>query len=107
MTITKLGYESNTGQLLLSEGADFICTLQEEGATWPALSTCRLEFPDLSGIGPYSATVTVGTATAVFNLDKTVTTAALIPGGSHFRIYLVKGTTADFLWFHGNVKRVE
>lgn len=105
-----LGYEPNQGNLVLSDSADFICSLTEDGTTWPTGSTCRVEFPDLSGIGPYTATVDVTTATASFDLDKTVTTDVLIPSGTRFRIYLVKGTggsASDFLWFFGKVKREE
>lgn len=107
MAVFSLGFTPNQEPLILSEGADFICTLQEKNTTWPASTTCRIEFPDLDGIGPYSATVTVATATAVFALDKTVTTAELIPGGSKYRLYLVKSGTTDYLWFYGNVKRKE
>lgn len=104
---TELGYSPNVATLVLSEGADWVCTLQEENTTWPTGTTCRIEFPELSGVGPYTATVTLATATAVFLLDKADTTADDIPSGSLFRIYLVKGTTADYLWFHGKVKRKE
>ncbi len=110
MAIVTLGYEPNKGNLILSDGADFICTLTESGTTWTTGSTCRIEFPDLTGIGPYSATVDVSTATAAFSLDKSVTTDDLIPAGTRFHIYLVKGTgsdAADFLWFNGKVKREE
>lgn len=104
MSIVKLGFEPNTGQLILSPDADWICTLVEDGVTWPASTTCRLEFPSLA-VGPYSATVTISTATAAFHLDKTVTGEADIPGDTEFNIYLVKGGTDDFLWFTGKVKR--
>ncbi len=105
MTIIKLGYEPNDGQLILSEGADWVCSLQETDTTWPDGTTCRLEFPDLTGVGPFSATVTEETATASFVLQESVTTADNIPGGERFWIYLVKEN--DFLWFKGKVKRDE
>lgn len=100
-----LGYKPNVGKLILSEGADWVCTLWEKGATWPEGTTCRLEFPDLSGVGPFAAVVTTENATASFVLQETVTTEANIPAGTAFRIYLVK--TNDFLWFRGKVAREE
>lgn len=105
MPTVKLGYEPNDGVLILSEGADWVCTFQEQSATWPEGTTCRLEFPDLDGVGPYSAIVSEESATAEFVLQETVTTAENIPNGTKFRIYLVKEN--DFLWFHGKVKRDE
>ena len=101
----ELGYTPNKGNLVLSEGADWVCSLQEKGVTWPEGTTCRLEFPDLDSVGPYSATVSEETATAAFVLQETDTRAADIPAGTKFRIYLVKDD--DFLWFYGAVKRYE
>jgi len=101
----ELGYKPNKGNLILSEGADFVTSLQEKGVTWPEDTECRLEFPDLSGVGPFAAVVTEETATASFVLQETVTTADNIPAGSKFRIYLVKEN--DFLWFYGKVVRDE
>lgn len=105
MATVKLGYEPNDGTLILSEGADWVCSFQEEGVVWPDGTTCRLEFPDLVGVGPFSATVVEETATASFVLQETVTTEENIPGGERFRIYLVKEN--DFLWFKGKVVRDE
>jgi hypothetical protein len=104
MATVKLGYEPNVGELILSEGADWVCTFQESGgAAWPDPTTCRLEFPDLDGVGPFSAVVDEVSATAEFVLQETDTTADEIPDGTKFGIYLVKEN--DFLWFKGKVKR--
>ena len=100
-----LGYKPNQGKLILSEGADWVCTFTEENAVWPEGTTCRLEFPDLSGVGPFAAVVIEENATASFVLQETATTAASIPSGSKFRIYLTKEN--DFLWFYGKVARAE
>lgn len=111
MATIKLGYVPNTGALVLSEGADFVCSLQEvqdDGVTpvvWPEDTTCRIEFPELDGIGPYSATVVEATGTASFVLQETVTLPEDIPDKTPFHIYLVKEN--DFLWFHGKVDRKE
>lgn len=106
MATVKLGYEPNVGELILSEGADWVCSFQESGGLeWPVGTTCVLEFPELTGVGPYSATVTESTSTAVFLLQETETTEENIPSGTLFRIYLHK--TNDFLWFRGKVKRYE
>jgi|SRR5690606_14691845 len=104
MATVKLGYEPNVGELILSEGADWVCSLQEEGATWPVGTECRLEFPELT-VGPYNAVVTESTATAAFVLQETETLETSIPQGTPFHIYLNKEN--DFLWFQGKVKRKE
>ena len=109
MALIKLGYVPNTGALVLSEGADWVCSLQEvDGGTpviWPDGTTCRLEFPELDSIGPFDATVVELSGTASFVLDKTVTVGADILDKTPFHIYLVKEN--DFLWFQGKVDRKE
>lgn len=108
MATVKLGYVPNRGALVLSEGADFVCSLQEVDngvpVVWPEDTTCRLEFPTLD-VDPIEAVVTEATGSATFILDKTATTATEVPDNSPFHIYLVKDE--EFLWFHGKVDRKE
>lgn len=109
MAVIKLGYVPNRGDLVLSEGADFVCSLQEVDngtpVVWPDGTTCRMEFPELTGIGPFNATVSEETGTASFVLDKTVTVGEDILDKTPFHIYLVKEN--EFLWFQGKVDRQE
>lgn len=109
MALIKLGYEPNRGNLILSEDADFVCSLQEVDGDvpveWPEGTTCVMSFPELDGVGPFSATVSEETGTASFVLDKTVTVAEDIPQHTPFHIHLIKEN--EFLWFHGKVDRKE
>lgn len=101
-----LGFDPNEDTLLLSEGAEFVCSFTEDGVQWPEGTECTLEFPTLVGVGPYTAVVNETApegGTASFVIPRVDTTSAKIPAKTPYRVYLAKDHR--YLWFRGKVVR--
>lgn len=107
---TPLGYQPQKGKVVLSKGADWVCTLQAQGQTWPDGTTVSVQFlppnqPNATPIASANATVTASTATAAFLIQSEI--ADTIPNQAVFRIYYkVPGSqTTEYAWFIGKVAR--
>lgn len=101
MAVT-LGYTPNKATLLLSEGADWVCSLSE-GGPWPAGTEVWCEV----GGERWDADVSAEDGVAVFRVESAETD--LIATRAAFRIYYsIPGSpSTEYLWFTGNVKRVD
>lgn len=109
------GFDPNEDSIILSEGADYVATFVEQGVVWPPGTTAQIIFPDLEGVGPFEATVTldgsifnqsgqvVAGGMAAFVIPKVSTGADTIPKGSKYRLMLSKEHT--YCWFRGKVER--
>ena len=98
---TPLGYQPNRGKLILSVGADWVCTLQEQRTTWPEGTEVWCEVDGQT----WDAVVTPATATAAFVVQSDSTDS--VDDGAEFRIYKRYPTspTTEYLWFLGRVER--
>ena len=98
---TTLGYKPIKGTLLLSDGADWVCTLTT-GDVWPEGTTVWCEVGDLP---QWDAVVDEPTGTAAFVVQSDVTDP--VESGEPFTIYLryPSSPTAEYAWFEGKVKR--
>ena len=109
------GFDPNEDSLILSEGADYVATFVEQGVVWPPGTTAQIIFPELTGVGPFDADVTLnGSITdesgqtitggmASFIIPKASTGAATIPKGTKYRLMLSKAQT--YCWFRGKTER--
>lgn len=99
------GHQPGKETIILSKGADWVCSLQDTGEVWPEGTECWVEIGDLD---PIEATVTPETATASFKVESTVVDP--VPNRAPFNLYLRFPTTpetTEYLWFWGQVNRVE
>jgi hypothetical protein len=92
-----LGLMPEALRVILSDGADFLCTLQLDD-DWPVGTALSLTFD--SGITAWTATI--GGTDAVFSVDKAVTD--LVPDGTAAKLVYTNGST-DQVWAVGTVVR--
>lgn len=99
--MANLGFKPNKGKLLLSDGADWICSLST-GEVWPAGTTCWVQVGDLA---PWNAVVTEATGTASFKIESTITDD--VADGTEYTVYLRYPTspTTEYAWFEDRVQR--
>lgn len=96
-----LGIKPETSRIVLTEGADFYCTLTLS-SNWPVGTSLTIVFPDLAT----TWTASISTTNAVFSVDKASTTADAVPDGSRWQLKYINGTT-DQTWMLGTVVRVD
>lgn len=103
--MTDLGFVPSRANLILSLGADWVCSLTSKGEVWPADTECWVEVDGLED--PWEAVVNETTATASFVVQSATTDP--VDDGTNFRLYLrFPGTpSTEYLWFYGQVRRVE
>ena len=104
--MTELGFRPNRGTLILSEGADWICSIDSPDA-WEPGTEVWVEFPELDI--RWDATVDPLTGVAGFKAEQSETTAENVPNGSVFRLFFKTpgDPSAEYLWFVGKVKRID
>ena len=104
--MTELGFRPNRGTLILSEGADWICSIDSPDV-WEPGTEVWVEFPDLDI--RWDATVDPLTGVAGFKTEQSETTAEKVPNGSVFRLFFKAPgePSAEYLWFVGKVKRID
>ena len=104
--MTELGFRPNRGTLILSEGADWICSIDSPDA-WEPGTEVWVEFPELDI--RWDATVDPLTGVAGFKTEQSETTAENVPNGSVFRLFFKTpgDPSAEYLWFVGKVKRID
>lgn len=111
------GFDPNEDSLILSQDAAYVATFMEiTEEPWPPETTCVLSFPDLTGVGPYYATInSYGSITtpggtvysggiASFLVPETDTDIVKIPRNTRYRIHLTKNGV-PYLWYRGKVER--
>lgn len=98
---TVLGYVPNPGSIVLSDGADWVCSLWEEGVSWEE----GTEVWVVIGDSTFDAVVTESEARASFLVQSTDVDP--IADGTKFTVYMRKPTTptTEYAWFIGTVKR--
>lgn len=96
-----LGYQPLKGKLILTTGADWVCTLST-GKPWPEGTTCWAQVGDLP---QWDATVTETTGTASFVVQSAITDG--VDDRTPYTIFLrYPGTpSTEFAWFEDTVKR--
>lgn len=95
MSGMNLGIQPETLRVILTTGADFLCTIRLN-VNYPAGTTLSLVFPTTTW------TATISTTDAVFSVDKAITDT--IADGTPVSLKYVNGTT-DQVWAVGTVKR--
>ncbi|AYR03180.1 hypothetical protein SEA_OCTOBIEN14_32 [Gordonia phage Octobien14] len=99
--MANLGYDPMKGKILLSKGADWVCTLST-GDVWPAGTTVWAQVGDLA---PWNAAVTESTGTAAFRVESTITDE--VEDRTPYTIYLrfPGSPSTEFAWFEDQVRR--
>lgn len=102
-----LGFRPTVGVTLhLSAQQDFIHEEEHPSGQWPSGTSARIAFEG----GPVWSAAIDGRVIR-WRVESTDTTAALIPNGRKYRVYLTiprdDGLTDDWLWFTGQVKRTD
>ena len=99
-----LGFIPNKGTIHLSEGADWVCSLDTPDV-WEDGTESWVEFPDLDI--RWDGFVNAAEGDVSFKIEQSETTAENIPQGSQFRLYAKFPTvpSTEYLWFRGAVKR--
>ncbi|MCF8610073.1 hypothetical protein L5G28_07840 [Gordonia sp. HY285] len=97
-----LGYEPNKSKLLLSTGADWVCTLDIDGE-WPEGTTCWVQVGDLP---QWDGAVDATEGIVAFKVEAEVTDP--VKNGTPYTIYVRYPTTpetTEYAWFEDIVKR--
>lgn len=98
--MTDLGYKPLKGKLLLSDGADWVCTLST-GEVWPSGTAVWCQI----GEQRWDAIVTPVTGTAAFTVESDVTDS--IASGTPYTVYLQfpGAPSVEYAWFEDVVRR--
>lgn len=91
-----LGLQPETLRVILTTGADFLCTVRLN-ENWPGSTVLSLVFDDGT-----SWSATISTTDAIFSVDKAV--ADVVPDNTPVKLRYVNGTT-DQIWAVGTVVR--
>ena len=111
---TTLGYAPNKANLVLTLGADFICSVMEGGkvvggqvvptVVWESGTQCWISIDGITGHW-CDAIIDTLTATAKFRVESAQCDS--VPDGATYRLYLQRPTTptTEYCWFLGSVRR--
>ncbi|UAK38456.1 hypothetical protein K8O93_01225 [Gordonia bronchialis] len=100
----KLGYVPNRGTIILSRGADWVCSLTDS-APWDADTEVWVEVEGVEE--PWQAVVNEVTSSASFVVQSADTDP--VQDGAWFRLYMRKpgSPSTEYLWWYGTVMRAE
>ncbi|MDO4606965.1 MAG: hypothetical protein Q4B12_06560 [Bowdeniella nasicola] len=103
--MTVLGFVPNYGTIALSEGADWVCSLETD-SVWPEGTSVWVDFPVL-GIR-WDAVVDAGRGVAAFRVEEPETVVEKVPQGARFRLMMSmpgESESTEYVWFTGEVQR--
>ena len=100
----KLGYVPNRGTIILSRGADWVCSLTDS-APWAADTEVWVEIEGVTE--PWEAVVDEAASTASFLVQSADTDP--VPDGAKFWLYMryPGSPSTEYLWWYGTVLRAE
>ena len=103
-----LGFTPTSAPIVLSEGGDFLFSVNlTGGATLPPGTTARIVWKN-SANSVWNAVVEGGSV--IWQIQSSQTTAAIIPNGTKYSLFVSYPDgvqTDDYLWYTGWARRVD